>query len=78
MGQVAVLLGQASCQPRRQLRTRPEQPRLPGSAPRGAVYERDDPVAKTQGSVVLHLYRELAQHLGQMEVTRDAIVASAQ
>lgn len=29
----------------------------------------------TQGDVLLHVYEELAQHLGQLEVTRDVLVA---
>ncbi len=33
-----------------------------------------DPVG-TQGEVLLHVYEELAQHLGQLEVTRDVLVA---
>jgi hypothetical protein len=31
--------------------------------------------ARTQGGALLHLYEELAQHLGQMEVCRDVISA---
>jgi hypothetical protein len=30
----------------------------------------------TQGEVLLHVYEELAQHLGQMEVTRDVLRAA--
>ena len=29
----------------------------------------------TQGEVLLHVYEELAQHLGQLEVTRDVLLA---
>ncbi len=29
----------------------------------------------TQGDVLLHVYEELAQHLGQLEVTRDVLLA---
>ena len=38
----------------------------------------DDPApyTETKGSVLLHVLRELFQHLGQMEITRDALVAS--
>ena len=38
----------------------------------------DDPVpyTETKGAVLLHLLEELFQHLGQMELTRDALVAS--
>jgi Protein of unknown function (DUF664) len=37
----------------------------------------DDPEVAdaTQGHVLLHVYEELAQHLGQLEVTRDALLA---
>ena len=37
----------------------------------------DDPdmVDATQGAVLLHVYEELAQHLGQLEVTRDVLLA---
>jgi uncharacterized damage-inducible protein DinB len=31
----------------------------------------------TQGEVLLHVYEELAQHRGQMEVTRDVVRAAA-
>jgi len=30
----------------------------------------------TQGDVLLHVYEELAQHLGQLEVTRDVLLAT--
>jgi uncharacterized damage-inducible protein DinB len=33
--------------------------------------------ARTQGEVLLHVYEELAQHRGQMEVTRDLLVAGS-
>ena len=38
----------------------------------------DEPVpyTETKGSVLLHVLEELFQHLGQMELTRDALVAS--
>jgi uncharacterized damage-inducible protein DinB len=38
----------------------------------------DEPVpyTETKGSVLLHIVEELFQHLGQMELTRDALVAS--
>ncbi len=29
----------------------------------------------TQGEVLMHVYEELAQHLGQLEVTRDVLLA---
>jgi len=30
----------------------------------------------TQGAVLIHVYEELAQHHGQMEITRDVLVGS--
>ncbi|GGL41458.1 DUF664 domain-containing protein [Phycicoccus endophyticus] len=37
---------------------------------------RDDVTVRyaTQGEVLLHVYEELAQHLGQLEVTRDVLL----
>jgi hypothetical protein len=46
------------------------------AAPRGPV-EPDDaelPLGRTQGGVLLHIYTELAQHRGQMEITRDILL----
>jgi uncharacterized damage-inducible protein DinB len=37
--------------------------------------EGEDP-GMTQGAVLLHVYEELAQHRGQMEITRDLLRAS--
>ena len=34
------------------------------------------PYTETKGSVLLHILEELYQHLGQMEITRDVLVAS--
>lgn len=34
------------------------------------------PYTQTKGAVLLHILEELFQHLGQMEVTRDALTAS--
>ncbi|MBM6400561.1 DUF664 domain-containing protein [Phycicoccus sonneratiae] len=34
-----------------------------------------EPGYETQGGILLHVYEELAQHLGQLEVTRDLLVA---
>ena len=31
---------------------------------------------ETQGDVLMHVYEELAQHLGQLEVTRDVLLAA--
>jgi len=48
-------------------------------APRGALLPDDAaiPIGRTQGGVLLHIYEELQQHLGQMELTRDMLVARA-
>jgi hypothetical protein len=35
----------------------------------------DRPRGQTQGGALVHLYDELAQHLGHMEITRDVLVA---
>jgi hypothetical protein len=45
--------------------------------PRGALDDDDarSPLGRTQGGVLLHVYEELAQHLGQLEVTRDVLQA---
>ncbi|PRY61285.1 uncharacterized protein DUF664 [Knoellia remsis] len=37
--------------------------------------DRDLTAYETQGAVLLHVYEELAQHLGQLEVIRDVWVA---
>ena len=45
----------------------------PRSAPQGETI--DTPYGRTQGGVAMHIYEELSQHLGHMELTRDIIVA---
>jgi hypothetical protein len=35
-------------------------------------------LARTQGAVFLHVYEELAQHRGQLEVTRDVLLAHSE
>ncbi len=50
----------------------------PYAAPRGALGSgKDHPKNTTQGGALLHVYEELSQHLGQMEVSRDLLVAGA-
>ena len=49
----------------------PEQP--PANPPPGR--DRDEPGLRSQGGVLLHVYEELAQHLGQLEMTRDVLLA---
>ncbi len=34
------------------------------------------PYGKTQGAVLLHVFEELTQHLGQMEITRDVLLSA--
>jgi len=43
--------------------------------PRGDLPAGDStlPLGRTQGGALLHLYEELAQHRGQMEITRDLL-----
>ena len=43
--------------------------------PRNPPQHHDDLVTTTQGAVLLHIYEELAQHRGQMEITRDLLLA---
>jgi hypothetical protein len=47
----------------------------PDAPPRGAVSPgyADEPELQTQLGVLLHIYRELAQHRGHMEVGRDLV-----
>jgi uncharacterized damage-inducible protein DinB len=44
--------------------------------PRNAPHPEDAdlPLGKTQGAVLLHIFEELTQHLGQMELTRDILL----
>jgi hypothetical protein len=46
--------------------------------PRGPVQpdDRDRAAGLTQGGTLLHIYEELAQHLGQLEITRDVLLKS--
>ena len=45
------------------------------AAPRGPVdpQDADLPLGRSQGGVLLHIYEELAQHLGHLELTRDVL-----
>jgi hypothetical protein len=50
---------------------------VPSAGPRGKP-EPDDarlPLARTQGGALLHVFEELAQHRGQLEITRDLLLA---
>ncbi|MDP9220579.1 MAG: DinB family protein [Actinomycetota bacterium] len=47
--------------------------------PRGVVdpADADLPLGQTKSGVLLHIYEELSQHLGQLELTRDVLRANA-
>ena len=48
----------------------------PREQPANPAHEKDGSISyATQGDVLLHVYEELAQHLGQLEVTRDVLLA---
>ena len=48
----------------------------PGAAPSHVVRGPDQvPYTETKGAVLLHILEELYQHLGQMELTRDVLLA---
>jgi hypothetical protein len=49
----------------------------PWGSPRGVPHAEYStlPMARTQGGALLHIYEELAQHRGQMEITRDLLWA---
>ena len=44
-------------------------------APPEVVTDRDRPDGRSKGGVLLHLLEELFQHLGQLELTRDVLLA---
>ena len=48
----------------------------PNAAPRGTTppEDADHPLTRTQMGTALHIYEELAQHRGQMEITRDVLL----
>ena len=50
--------------------------RADATAPPANPPEGEDPPPRTQGEVLLHVYEELAQHRGQMEITRDVLRAA--
>jgi hypothetical protein len=47
---------------------------VPASVGRSA--EDPSPYTEAKGAVLLHILQELFQHLGQMEITRDALMAA--
>jgi len=48
----------------------------PAAPPRGTLdpEDADLPLGRTQGGALFHVYEELAQHRGQMEVCRDILL----
>jgi hypothetical protein len=53
---------------------------MDGTAPTRHVADPEDadlPYGKTQGGVLLHIVEELYQHLGQMEISRDILLANS-
>jgi hypothetical protein len=48
-------------------------PHEPPVAPPADREGMTEPWVGTQGGVLLHVYEELSQHLGQMEITRDVV-----
>lgn len=42
-----------------------------------APNHRDTPAGQTQGGALQHVFEELAQHHGQLEITRDLLLANA-
>jgi Protein of unknown function (DUF664) len=50
----------------------------PPAGPRGEVKpgDADLPLGRTQGGALFHIYEELAQHRGQLEITRDILRAA--
>lgn len=49
----------------------------PHAPPANPAPGRQDWYAGTQGGVLFHVYEELAQHRGHLEVTRDILVAQS-
>jgi len=47
----------------------------PAAPPRVPPPGPPEPGLTTQGGVLMHIYEELAQHLGQLELTRDVLLA---
>ena len=50
----------------------------PYAAPRGTVapWAEGKPLGRTQGGALMHVYEELAQHRGHLELTRDVLTAA--
>ena len=50
----------------------------PAASPVNPPTQGDRTAYATQGDVLMHVYEELVQHLGQLEVTRDVLLAAPQ
>ncbi|HVD04259.1 MAG TPA: DUF664 domain-containing protein [Candidatus Dormibacteraeota bacterium] len=77
IGPIAPLISRAR-QVRSQLsadlaQLRPTEPPLGAPEPRDANL----PLGRTQGGALVHIHEELARHRGQMEVTRDVLIAGS-
>ena len=73
-GAMAILGAQAARQ-----RLEEDLASLDAVAPSHVVRDPADPVpyTETKGAVLLHVIEELYQHLGQMELTRDVLLAGS-
>jgi hypothetical protein len=52
--------------------------RVEAQAPARGDVRPDDrviPIGRTQGGALIHVYEELSQHLGQMEISRDILLS---
>ncbi len=51
----------------------------PYAPPRGTPEPQDAelPLGRTQGGAAIHIFEELAQHRGQLEITRDLLTSTA-
>ena len=50
-------------------------PSAPPRQPPWLPEDAETPIGQTQSGALLHLYEELAQHFGQMQLSRDLLVA---
>jgi len=41
------------------------------------VEDAELPIGRSQGGALVHVYEELQQHRGQMEITRDVLLAAS-
>lgn len=75
-GSVAELIGRTDAA-RRQLAADLGEAH-PSAVPRSTPdpQDADLPFGRSQGGVLMHIYEELAQHLGQMQLSRDVLLAA--